>query len=41
MLILHTDGILATGTVRQNRKGLPKNLKGDKNMQTGEMESFQ
>ena len=41
MLILHGHGILATGTVRQNRKGLPKNVKSDKNMKTGEMESFQ
>ena len=41
MFILYAHGMLATGTVRQNRKGLPKNVKGDKNMKTGEMESFQ
>ena len=41
LIILHAHGILATGTVRQNRKELPKNVKGDKNMKTGEMESFQ
>lgn len=37
MRILHDNGLEATGTVRGNRKGMPKSLKADKDMDKGEM----
>ena len=38
---LQRNGMMATGTVRQNRKHLPKNLKADKEMEKGEVLAFQ
>jgi hypothetical protein len=38
--LLHCHGLQGTGTVRQNRKGLPE-TKSDKDMKKGDIQSFQ